>query len=278
MSAASKCCARSSPTTCPTRSQSGPRRSSNGTTSVCPAQPCATTWPRSRKRATSPSRTPAPAGCRPTRATASSSTGSRRSSRSRPPNARPSPASSTARIDLDDVLKRTVRLLAQLTRQVAVVQYPTLTTPTVRHLEVVPLTPARLMLVLITDNGRVDQRMVDLGDVVTEEDVAAAADRAQLGHVRPAAERRRRARRRAARPGAGRAAGRAHPRHDRAGRVAGRAPGRTPGPRRHREPHAQRRRLPGLAAPGPRSPRGAGGRAQAAGRRAQPRYDHGAHR
>ncbi|MET8997513.1 heat-inducible transcriptional repressor HrcA [Amycolatopsis sp. Hca4] len=74
--------------------------------------------------------------------------------------------------DLDDVLKRSVRLLAQLTRQVAVVQYPMLTNAKVRHLEVVPLTPARLMLVLITDNGRVDQRTVDLGDVITEEDVA----------------------------------------------------------------------------------------------------------
>ena len=41
-----------------------------------------------------------------------------------------------------------------------------------RHLEVVPLTPARLMLVLITDTGRVDQRIVDLGDVITEENVA----------------------------------------------------------------------------------------------------------
>ena len=75
-------------------------------------------------------------------------------------------------VDLDDVLRRSVRLLAQLTRQVAVVQYPTLTRSTVRHLEVVQLTPARLMLVLITDSGRVDQRMVDLGQVVSEEDTA----------------------------------------------------------------------------------------------------------
>ena len=73
--------------------------------------------------------------------------------------------------DLDDVLRRSVRLLAQLTRQVAIVQYPTLTHSTVRHIEVVQLTPARVMLVLITDNGRVDQRMIDLGDVVTEEAV-----------------------------------------------------------------------------------------------------------
>jgi heat-inducible transcriptional repressor len=76
-------------------------------------------------------------------------------------------------IDLDDVLRRSVRLLAQLTRQVAVVQYPTLTRSAVRHLEVLALTPARLMLVLITDTGRVDQRVVDLGDVLSDEDLAA---------------------------------------------------------------------------------------------------------
>jgi heat-inducible transcriptional repressor len=75
-------------------------------------------------------------------------------------------------LDLDDVLRRSVRLLAQLTRQVAVVQYPTLTRSTVRHIEVVSLTPARLMLVLITDSGRVDQRMVDLGEVIGEEAVS----------------------------------------------------------------------------------------------------------
>jgi heat-inducible transcriptional repressor len=73
--------------------------------------------------------------------------------------------------DLDDVLKRSVRLLAQLTRQVAVVQYPIMTNTTVRHVEVVSLTAARLMLVLITDSGRVDQRTVDLGDVITEDNV-----------------------------------------------------------------------------------------------------------
>jgi heat-inducible transcriptional repressor len=75
-------------------------------------------------------------------------------------------------VDLDDVLRRSVRLLAQLTRQVAVVQYPTLTRSTVRHLELVSLTPARVMLVLITDSGRVDQRVVDLGEVLSDDDVS----------------------------------------------------------------------------------------------------------
>ncbi|MFC7220476.1 heat-inducible transcriptional repressor HrcA [Streptomyces polyrhachis] len=64
-------------------------------------------------------------------------------------------------VDLDDVVARTVRLLAQLTRQVAVVQYPSLTRSTVRHVELLALSPARLMLVVITDTGRVEQRLVD---------------------------------------------------------------------------------------------------------------------
>ena len=71
-------------------------------------------------------------------------------------------------VDLDDVLRRSVRLLSQLTRQVAVVQYPTLSASTVRHLEVVPLTPARLLMVVITDSGRVDQRIVELGDTIDD--------------------------------------------------------------------------------------------------------------
>ncbi|OMC39927.1 heat-inducible transcriptional repressor HrcA [Mycobacterium sp. GA-1841] len=75
-------------------------------------------------------------------------------------------------VDLDDVLRRAVRLLAQLTRQVAIVQYPTLSTSTVRHLEVVALTPARLLLVVITDSGRVDQRIVELGDAIDDQDLA----------------------------------------------------------------------------------------------------------
>src|SRR6476469_5146596 len=47
-------------------------------------------------------------------------------------------------VDLDDVVQRSVRLLAQLTRQVAVVQYPSLSRSAVRHLEVVPVAAARL--------------------------------------------------------------------------------------------------------------------------------------
>lgn len=77
-------------------------------------------------------------------------------------------------VDLDDVVSRTVRLLAQLTRQVAVVQYPSLSRSAVRHVELVSLSPSRVMLVLITDTGRVEQRVVEV----------SAIDEATLGEFR----------------------------------------------------------------------------------------------
>jgi heat-inducible transcriptional repressor len=73
--------------------------------------------------------------------------------------------------DLDEVVMRTVRLLAQLTRQVAVVQYPSLSRSAIRHLELVPLTDTRLLLVLITDTGRVEQRSVELPAPAGEDSV-----------------------------------------------------------------------------------------------------------
>jgi heat-inducible transcriptional repressor len=75
-------------------------------------------------------------------------------------------------VDLDDVLHRAVRTLAQITRNVAVVQYPSLSRSKVRHVEIVPLSPVRLMLVLITDTGRVQQRGVELLEPVADNDVA----------------------------------------------------------------------------------------------------------
>lgn len=78
-------------------------------------------------------------------------------------------------VDLDDVVARTVRLLAQLTRQAAVVQYPSLTRSTVQHIELVSLGPTRALVVLITDTGRVEQRVVELPDT---------ADDALLGDIR----------------------------------------------------------------------------------------------
>jgi heat-inducible transcriptional repressor len=72
---------------------------------------------------------------------------------------------------LDEIVTRTVRLLAQLTRQVAVVQYPSLSRSAVRHIELVSLTPQRVLLVLITDTGRVEQATVDLPEPAEPESI-----------------------------------------------------------------------------------------------------------
>jgi heat-inducible transcriptional repressor len=84
-------------------------------------------------------------------------------------------------LDLDDVVMRTVRLLADVTKQVAVVQYPSMIKARVRHVELVPLSPSRLMLILITDAGRVEQRVIELGTDATENFIAGL--RAQLNNA-----------------------------------------------------------------------------------------------
>jgi heat-inducible transcriptional repressor len=81
-------------------------------------------------------------------------------------------------VDLDDVVSRSVRVLSQLTRQVAMVQYPTLSRSTVRHIEVVALSPSRVLVVMILSTGRVEQRVVELG--VELSDVSLADLRARL--------------------------------------------------------------------------------------------------
>ncbi|GLY18082.1 heat-inducible transcriptional repressor HrcA [Kineosporia rhizophila] len=80
-------------------------------------------------------------------------------------------------VDLDDVVTRTTRLLAQLTRQVAVVQYPSLSRSTVRHVELVALEGNRLLVILITNTGRVEQRMVPQAGEVSEATLSSLRSR-----------------------------------------------------------------------------------------------------
>ncbi|MEH0110829.1 heat-inducible transcriptional repressor HrcA [Tersicoccus sp. MR15.9] len=79
--------------------------------------------------------------------------------------------------DLDDVMEKTARLLAQLTHQVALIQYPTIGDARVRHLDVVALAEDRALVVLITSNGHVEQRVVPLASPVTVEELADARTR-----------------------------------------------------------------------------------------------------
>ncbi|MEV7637298.1 heat-inducible transcriptional repressor HrcA [Pseudarthrobacter enclensis] len=74
--------------------------------------------------------------------------------------------------DLDDVLDRTVRLLAQLTNQVAVVQYPHLSRALIRHIEFVLLAPRKVLVVLIANSGKVEQRVIDAGQDLGDDALA----------------------------------------------------------------------------------------------------------
>ena len=65
--------------------------------------------------------------------------------------------------DLDEVLASTVRALSQATKQVAMVQYPTLGKSRVRNIEIVPLAETRVLLILVADTGRHEEHVLELG-------------------------------------------------------------------------------------------------------------------
>lgn len=81
--------------------------------------------------------------------------------------------------DLDDLLMRTVRVMTRLTGQVALVQYPSFERATVTHVELVALAPNRVLVVIVTDTGRVSQRISVLAAALDETDIATV--RARVG-------------------------------------------------------------------------------------------------
>ncbi|MDX2375465.1 heat-inducible transcriptional repressor HrcA [Microbacterium sp. LRZ72] len=74
--------------------------------------------------------------------------------------------------DLDDLLARTVRVLSQLTGQVAIVQYPSFARAAVTHVELVAISPTRMLIVIVTDTGRVSQRIAPLPVSLDETEIS----------------------------------------------------------------------------------------------------------
>jgi heat-inducible transcriptional repressor len=72
---------------------------------------------------------------------------------------------------LDDLMARTVRVLTQLTGQVALAQYPSFARAQLTHIELVALAPNRVLIVLVTDAGGVSQRMAQLPSDIDEADM-----------------------------------------------------------------------------------------------------------
>ncbi|EEH63957.1 heat-inducible transcription repressor HrcA [Gleimia coleocanis DSM 15436] len=71
-------------------------------------------------------------------------------------------------VSVDEIVERTVRLMAQLTRQVAVVQYPQYAQTKLVCVELVDLGERRLMVVAITDDGNVERRTLSGYEISTE--------------------------------------------------------------------------------------------------------------
>ncbi len=83
--------------------------------------------------------------------------------------------------DLDDLLSRTVRALTQLTGQVAIVQYPSFARANITHVELVALGGPRVLVIIVTDTGRVSQRIALVPREPSEADVVQL--RARIGAV-----------------------------------------------------------------------------------------------
>ena len=64
-------------------------------------------------------------------------------------------------MDVDDLVTRTVRILAQLTRQVAIVQYPVAQRSVIRHVDFVPLSTEKMMVIVVSSSGRIEQQVID---------------------------------------------------------------------------------------------------------------------
>jgi len=74
--------------------------------------------------------------------------------------------------DLDDVMSRTTKVLSQLTKQAAIVQYPSLSKTAIRHVELVKVSHQRILIVLVTEAGRVEQRYLEAPTEITDVELA----------------------------------------------------------------------------------------------------------
>ena len=79
-------------------------------------------------------------------------------------------------VDLDGMLDRTVRVLSGLTHQVALIQYPTVSRARIKHVEIVGLGPGRILVVLITEAGQVEQKSIITPTPVDDDAVRGLRD------------------------------------------------------------------------------------------------------
>ena len=80
------------------------------------------------------------------------------------PDANPAPKQmvelSLVRREVDEAMRATTETLSQITNLLAIVSAPPIQTTTIRHVEVLPLQPQVLMVVIITSTGGVSKRVL----------------------------------------------------------------------------------------------------------------------
>jgi len=64
------------------------------------------------------------------------------------------------RREVDEAMRLTTETLSQVTNLLAIVSAPPLQTATIRHIEVLPLQPQIVMVVIITSTGGVSKRVL----------------------------------------------------------------------------------------------------------------------
>jgi heat-inducible transcriptional repressor len=73
-----------------------------------------------------------------------------------------------ARVEIDEALRETAEALSRITELLAVVSAPAVTTSTIRHIEILPLQPRVVMVVIITTSGQVTKRVFTFPSPVDE--------------------------------------------------------------------------------------------------------------
>lgn len=73
---------------------------------------------------------------------------------------------------MDDLMEQTSRALSRLTNCLSVVVAPSLLASSVKQISLVSMSPRRMLMVVVTDDGQVFNRSVDFADEVSAEDLA----------------------------------------------------------------------------------------------------------
>jgi heat-inducible transcriptional repressor len=74
--------------------------------------------------------------------------------------------------DIGLLLQRTSQLLSQLTQCASVVQSPRIEAGTYRHIQLIEMGPGRAMLVVVSESGIIQHRLIDVPESITGADLA----------------------------------------------------------------------------------------------------------